>query len=538
MGRYKKGNKVEITRRELFQHSSVAALGFGKASFLAATVFDGIFNKALAQTTGVNKSYIYFQQYGAPSRWTWDLPLTPDGDMSKFIPCKSVGTRYKDGSRYTELEYRTVEVNGLHMPWMWGFDIPTPGGGWAPMANLMDGLMIMRGASSTNPGHSPAATLHYRPLGSQTSINALAADVSSVPVAGVAVSASQFEFRSRKKYSASSLTYGGTESLIEKFMKPFTMENLSQFESDEEKIKVALNASLSSLDGMAKFNNKLAENIEKETHNAIKLFNANFGNLRTLHFNIRGKYRDLIKRAIASDRNLPGFSDKPVGTTGARGTEYFYGNGTASDADMRNIIGPATESIPLADRFAFVEFAITNGLTSSICMGINGLVNLVNAGNSTQFFDEHSAGCMPGTYINISYNLALSACLYELINQLKAKGIYEHTVIDVGGEFGRIPQANGGGSDHSAEATSNTLFSGAIDGSHVVGNIVPNDGGQPGTWGFQGVNPEFGLLNVGHFGASLASIIGAQSPVTAVPSIMELKPNGKFVPRLPTGKIV
>jgi hypothetical protein len=526
------------SRRDFLKNSGVSLFGLSRFGALSTLIVNSIINKSIAQTNGVNKMYLYLQQYGAPSRWSWDLPLTPDGNTSKLIRTPFIGTCFSGGARNDKLEYATKLVNGLHMPWVWGFDVATPNG-FAPMANLMDGMMIMRGASSTNPGHESAARLHFLPLGSNYSVSALAADVSNAPIAGINAGAVKYEFRSRKGKSAAEYEAGGGTNLIALAMAPFKAEKLTSYESDQSKVVDALEASMNALSSFSKKNNLLAEIIENNTKDAINFFKADYGDLNVVYNRLRDKYIDLIKRTIAPSRALVGLYDKPLGTTGTRGAEYVYGTAVANQADMRNVIANSTNMSVTAEKFAFAEFMLTNQLTSSLSMSILGLQNLDMGGaNSQQFFDEHSGGAFSATLINIISNMGLSACLYELISQLKLKGLYENTVIDVGGEFGRIPDGTGSGSDHSAEATSNLILSGAIDGSHVVGNIVANNGGQPGTWGYQGVNPTYGLLNVGHFGASVAMLLGAESPVTAVPSILELQSNGKFKPKLPTGTIV
>lgn len=529
----------KFNRRNFMKGASASAVSASKLGLISKVIYDGMFSKALASSNGTIKKYLYFQQYGAPSRWVWDLPLTPDGNMSKFIPCKSVGTRYKGTSRYTEVEYATHLVNGLHMPWMWQFDVAAADGGMRPMSDLMDGLMIIRGCSSTNPGHVAAQRLHYLPLGAKYSVTALASDVSSAPVPAIAVGGSAFQYRSRKGSSPTLLRFGaGGINLIEALMTPFQKESLGGFEADQENLESAINSSRQSLDDLAKQNLSYAEALDASTKDALKMLNSDFGNLGNIYNILFGKYRDLCARSFTRNRNLVGVTDKPIGTTGTRGSEYYYGNGTASKADMREIIQHYTDMSVTAANFALAEFAMLNNITASLTMNILGIDGLSQGGNSGQFFDEHSAGCMPNTLYHINSGMGYSACLIELISQLKAADMYKDTVIDFSGEFGRIPQANGGGSDHSAEATSNTILSGAIEGTHVVGNIIPNAGGQPGTWGFQGTNPTYGKLNVGHFAASIASLLGAESPVTAVPSIMILQPNGKFRPNLPTGTIV
>lgn len=57
-----------------------------------------------------------------------------------------------------------------------------------------------------------------------------------------------------------------------------------------------------------------------------------------------------------------------------------------------------------------------------------------------------------------------------LINDLKARGLYEDTLIVWGGEFGRTPMAQGSGRDHHIKGFSLVLSGGAVRGGTSYGN--------------------------------------------------------------------
>ena len=412
------------------------------------------------------------------------------------------------------------------------------------MGNLMEGMMMIRGASPESSSHTNAEALHNKPLGSSYTVNALAADLGNYPIAGFKLGG-QIVFGSRRKLSAMNIPYGGR--MLEQIMQPFTMPRLDQYETDQQKVLAALESSQSSLDGLANSMHPGAEAIKVSTNNAIELMKKDFGNLDNLFNATSARYHNLIMQAIDPSRELEGINDRPVGIAESqRGKAYQYGNGNIVRADdLRTMIKPAGSSAPtraftLAGNFAVAEFMLLNNISSSVTISAPGLDNVNSSGgNPTQFFDEHFGGTMTSLMINTHYNIALATCLYELITKLKAAGMWNDVLIDLGGEFGRYPNGDGGGSEHSPNSISNVLMSGSIGGFHAIGNIARQapQGSIPGTWGYYAANDGFGTLNVGHYGASVAMILGAESPVTAVGPFMK-KEGNKFVPLLPMGKII
>ena len=161
-------------------------------------------------------------------------------------------------------------------------------------------------------------------------------------------------------------------------------------------------------------------------------------------------------------------------------------------------------------------------------------------------FDEHDTDHLTSLALSTFWNRALAACLLELIDQLKAKGIYQDTIINIAGEFGRNPRNNGTGSDHSPEATSNTFLGGALAGNQFIGNTLKNSthATYSGTWGYYASNPALstggapvGYLNLGHLAASIATMLRAPSPVTASTTLLK-ETNGVISSLLPGSKLV
>ncbi len=116
--------------------------------------------------------------------------------------------------------------------------------------------------------------------------------------------------------------------------------------------------------------------------------------------------------------------------------------------------------------------------------------------------------------------------MLELIDVLKAKGIFANTVIDVHGEFGRNPKDDGSSnfytnqcfSDHGGAATSVALLLCAISGPMVLGNVRNNApvSDRRGSWGYQaGIDTFSGqVLDMGHFANTLATMLRVPKPIT------------------------
>lgn len=540
----KKENKTGISRRDLLKLSSCSAFGLSRTGVLLQALFEGMITDAYAQGTNYNKKYIFISQGGAPPRWFFDLPLIPDGDRSKFIPSNNaIITKFVGSDRYTSGEYATTLQNGIHMPWMWQFDIPTANGGFSPMKNLMDGMLMMRGLDTKNPAHIPAQGQHYNPNGIKQTINSLTSDHSSTPISAISIGASSFRYNSLKGYTPVKLS--GSGNVIKNLLSPFIKVNNSKYNSDQDKIQSVLETGLYNLNSLSHGDRAENQRITKSMEAALDLFGTQWGDLDTVFNNLVDKYQSLIDRSLDTSRILPGINDKPIGNTGTRDKRYSSpGAGIIQHANVLDIIVKGeTEINNLAVRFAVAEFVITNNLTSSVSIGSNVLSKLKNSDGTVfqNYFDEHGTGGMISLLANTYYNMALSSCLYELISMLKSKNMFEDTVIDLCGEFGRMPKTDGSGSDHSAEANSNTLISGSIDGTHVIGNISnefeKRKTTYKGTWGAYASNEKVGLLGQGHFASTIATLLDLPSPVTAVPSLVK-KEGSAFVPILPMGKIV
>ena len=530
-----------LMRRGLLRSIGAISLGAalpGPTQILFEAILNGIVSKAHAQSLDPRR-YLYIQQAGAPSRWTFDLFLTPYS--TDFMANGMLGTRYTNaGGRYTGVEYSTITRMGLRIPHMWQFEVPKAGGGTRPMTDLLANMIQMRGINTGNAGHPGSQLLHFRPLGATQSTGALSGDASDAPLPGVNISANNYSYLSKAGKSAVNL--GSSGNIIQNLLNPFIGRSPASFRANKDKLKDAIKLALNDLDEHAINQHEEAIVIAESRKGAEELLEAGFGNLTTVWNQLLGKYRTLIQRAIDPSQSIPGINDRPIGATGVRNGTYNLNtfSNRVTMADLRGLITTNTQIQFMAEHFAAAEYVLVNDLSSSVTISPRQMFRLGTAGNAapSSRFDEHNSGRMTILYLNTMYNRALSSCLLELIDQLKAKGIWNDTVIDVGGEFNRSARTNGTGSDHGFQGASATLYSGAIEEPFVVGNIRRNAGGgvRPGTWGYGSSVKELGqTLNMGHFAASLAFLLRTPPPLTSAQSVIGMK-SGKVAPLIELAK--
>lgn len=531
MGNNKKPDAgPNIKRREILKlmglSSGHAIATGGLLGTLLDSVVNGLIQKAHAQSGGLNpRTYVYIQQPGAPSRWMYDLFLTPYGNQG-FQQNAGVGTRFGAvGGRYVNLDYSTSQVLGLNVPTFWTGNVAGTNGN-RPLSDLLRHMLQIRGVNAMNPGHIGARQLHQRPLGASQSITALPGDFSaSNPFKAINNATRDYQFKSRRGNSAALISNGG--NLVSKLLTPFASAATTDFKSKKALIKNALDIATQSIDAFARSENPAAETLVGSRQNADELIGRAFGDLDAQFNQMRARYAEIISATVLMP--APGANELPVGATGARNSTYQYGDGRiVNNPDLRSMIDGQTGFGAMAAQFALIEYIIKNELSRSISVSTPQPTQiLVNNGRLAMIFDQHFVGGIPALYVNTIFYRALSACLLELTEQLKSVGKFDSTVIDVSGEFNRNPRNDRSGSDHGYLGASMALYSGLVQSPIVLGNIFNDRGGNySGTWGegapVTGLNTQ---LDIGHWGSTIAQLIGVPSPITARNSIVNVVGN-------------
>ena len=536
-----------ISRRKLLGMATVftgASVVNNPFSFLFESVVNGFVNRALAQEAGYDpRRYIYIQQPGAPARWSWDLFLTPYS-AAGFVANPMIGTKYSaSGGRYTGLSYATIAAKGINVPHMWQFSVPKAGGGMRPMTDLLDNLLSIQGISTENAGHPGSQLLHFKPSGAIRSLPALTGDFAPTPIAAVNLRSGNYSYNSLA--GKTPVQVGGGGNMLQTLLNPFISTASTNFLNNLDQVNDAVEDAITSLDDLAKERHPAAEILSSDRAGVERLLKQGFPDLANQWNSLKNKYSDLISRAIDPTQSLAGLTDKPIGLTSGRGAEYALNVAAneVSTADLRTLIKDTSTIGSMAEHFAVAEYVILNDLSRSVSLQLGTLNGLSTSGNDQANFrfDEHNTGGMVSLYLNSMYYRALASCLLELIDQLKSAGLYEETVLDVGGEFNRSPRRNAGGSDHGWQGASVCLYSGAINGPLVIGNLKANgpSAGYPGTWGYGAEIPELGGKQIGlaQVGATIATLLRAPSPVTSTGPLVAVQ-NGQIVPIIGKTKII
>ncbi|MBX3020223.1 MAG: DUF1501 domain-containing protein [Bdellovibrionales bacterium] len=522
--------KNKCTRRDALQIMGAATLGAGLQrsvlNVLMGSIVSGMADRALAQATGVKpRKHLFVQMVGAPPRWTFDLFLTPYSSTG-FVPSAMVGTSYiASNGRYTANEYKTVNLKGLNVPWLWQFNTTKAGGGMRPMADLMNNMLTMRGIDIEDFQHESAQAKAFLPVSASTSLVALAAMNSGTPIPALDVHSTFYTFRSSTNITPVRLLTNG--NLISTLLDPFVSKTGATFSSKQAALSSFINESLASLQTYAVSRHPGAASIFESQKGADKLLRGALGDLTSIWNTLYGKYNDIVKRAILpATEPMAGITDLPIGDTTRNNRYRVYGTSIINATDVRTIFNSAY--IPrLAEHFALAEYVLLNNISGSITIAPQQFFGI--PGNLDLYFDEHETGDMISLVSNSLYNRAFAGCMLELIDRLKAANLFNETVIDVRGEFGRFGRDDGSGSDHAGAAGIASFYSGIIQGPMVVGNVRNNSGGA-GSYGDAAPVTTLGGTNLdgGNMSASIATLLRAPSPVTARGTVLA-EQNGKIV---------
>lgn len=520
----KKGNKdkkQQMNRRQLlnwFAKSGLTAAAATPFEMLLNSMVNGVINKAYAQATGITpRNFVFIQLPGGPPRWTYDLFLNPRPNLNQraFVPSAGVATGYvANNGVYDQASYITTNVKGIQAPLMWSHNIPTSAGP-RPMADLLDNILALQGIHEFSDSHPIALVSSVSPLGTLQSLTALSADYSSAPIKAVASRyGGNFEFKSKFQNSFTSVNGG---NLVRVLLTPFSLGTVATHQSNKAALAASLNRASASLATFAASEHPGASILANDRGAAIELMTRSFGNLDTVWNDSVTRYSNLCRDAqdhgTGGVASLAGVTDMPIGTSGTRDTKYQYNGTIINTPDLRTNINRSHYDV--AQYFALTEFIIKNRLSSSVSFTAGGMSSVIGGYNT----DEHTVGAMLSTLMNIMNWRVFSACLLELINQLKTANLFNDTVIALSGEFARSPRVDGSGSDHGGKASHMVFYSGAIQGPLILGRMQANYTGMGnnylGSWGVGDLSRDYG-----HVLSTAATLLRVPNPLTARSSMV------------------
>lgn len=471
-----------MKRRDFLSHSKDLALAstylYGLQTLWQTCLQQ---NLAKAATAATDLNYVNIQLPGAPPRWYFDQPLNPlnrGGDVITGLfgtEIQKVGTAFSPVLRSYKMDFGGKEV---YLPPVWALKSAHHN---RDFKELLDHTMMIRGVDMEINSHPVNQARIVRPVSSNPSITGLVADASSRPLPGVghaAISGSN-AFKSPK--GISSINVDPNNPI------PSLTASFSGNSVKSEDLTLNEKNALGLLDDYAVSKGLASQGGEKQQTAAFDMFARNLSAFNTRWATLLSKYKQIVNAEIKAA--FPGITSvNPIGDN----TELFRYNRNATNfvnGSLAAQIVTNTRHDRMAASFAFVEFALTENLSSAITVGATGstMEALKDVGNLVA--DQHFVGSNTSIYYTSLMYRALLGCLMELINVLKAEGLFDHTLIHLMAEFSRTPKANGGGSDHGFNSGSTTMMSGMITTPGLVGNILkqaanPNTRTRyPGTWG-------------------------------------------------------
>lgn len=571
--------KIHLSRREalaLMGAAGAAPIAMNSAmDVIIGSMVDGLFRKAQAQTTTTPpRNLVHLDLGGGAPRYYWDLPLAdPYQAGQTYAPNPMVKTNFKNigGTSYDaqQMEYQVVPVTRagvtLHMPYLWSLTIPTANNGpWILPHDLLTNMLIVRGVNLKVDGHSLNGRRQLRPLNSRPSIDGMVVDGVSTPIPAVSFNG-HTGFRSGKGIGRASdyATSNGLNNIMSPFNRSKDPTTGSAYMSRRMALDAAISRSLAGLRAYADSANPGAGSLFDVRNTAEAFMRKGYVNIAGYFPGAEAKYQALIDRIAQSpmiginDKAIPSSTLTPAGGIhpGSPQASVHEGYAVMSDyskmiqynvGGLRSSLGRSQNG--LAAKFAAAEYMLVNGYSSSVSLGDEGPTEL-NIGNlmdrdvptlltskpSYQVkHDQHFVGSVVALIATSFYFRCLSACLYEFIQTLKAAGLFDETVIQFGGEFGRDPNGTDGGSQHGWMSTSNSFFSGAIKQPLVVGNTVAQVGGKtPGSWGKaaptvvgSSVAQE---LTLGHLTSTAAELLRVSPIMTNNETVVKEAPSGGLV---------
>lgn len=470
------------------------------------------------------RNYLAFHLYGAPSRWFFDHILRPT-DQHGFVPSAGVCNLFSKidpaNPHLIEGAYADVMMNGINMPHLWQYDVPRPGGQTRPMADLMRNMLMIRGCDMQIEGHPVNSSRLVAPTVGDFSITGMVADMSRalIPAVSMGVTPANRAYKSKNgtcNVEIPSDHHDYINYLLDSFSgeKTETMASKALAEGD-------MNEALGVLEAYASSNLPGAEVLYHERHRSAELMKKGLDGLQDIFPTLVKKYEDLFTRALnltpikgVTDLPVPG-AKFPFSLEGelsyreALAPHHFSDKFMVHDDLRTTFLKAQTQNLP--QQFALAEFLLTEGLSSSILLASPGERGFTFHQLPVQFLgpehvsrrydpktkrtyfdliagskkedhdailphDSHETGWILNTLCCNLFYRGFSAALLELIDRLKEVpvgngSVFDETIIHYATEFDRSPMERGAGLSHNPNGQVSSFFSGAIDGTHLLGNI-------------------------------------------------------------------
>jgi hypothetical protein len=452
---------------------------------LLSVMVDSLIAKAEASVGGSNpRAFVHINFEGGLFRWNWDNPMQPK-DSDPYLPNPMVATRFNgvdEAAGTFSLEYATTTIGQYKMPWIWTASLPTTGGGTAPMSDLLDNMLTIRGVNMETDNHGGDNAKMVAPVTGGASLTGIVADASTYNIPAVTVGDFDLVQNASQAYNAPNKTgrihvfndSGGPSNYAEYILKSFKQDVTKSFR-DTSYVKAKIDSAIDALQQHAKNNEHLTDPIFRDRKSAEDLFRAGISSMGSGDFDtLVAKYSDLVRRAI-TDKSTVGISDKKLGgikfpfsyagedkkilsdtltDSDPYANQFNFEGHLVGNNDLRSMFESAHMDL-MVKNFALAEFLLKNKLSHSITLmhSFGAMANLsidnspevtnsvevtgvtaTNSGGDTLFtvdadalkssakdlnIDTHQTGSATGLLISSMFYMAVSSCLLEFINSLK-----------------------------------------------------------------------------------------------------------------------
>jgi hypothetical protein len=494
--------------------------------------------------------YINFTTPGGIPRWYFDLPIAPNGNDS-FVANKQVITKMRMDNGKAVGEYAHTKMGNFFLPLMWSYPIPLSGGGTGTLKELAYSGLFIRGVDQGLDGHEFNLLRQNSPVPGGMTYSGLFADTGETPIP-VANNAAFFEHRSAKNKANIPFPYRSDLKVMSSSFNSFKTTNPKSF-SRRDMAERTIEAAVKSIQKTQGASSPYMGAIKSNRDNAMDLLMSDFATIDTEYAALFNKYQALILAALKIE--LPGVTDNPIYATAAdpRFNIFippFTLNLQATDktGDIRSGFENIMPSPAFAHAFALAEFLITKNLSTSVIANLGfwnnfDIINYNFINAATGKFelqsvsslrsigtDAHNTGTFPSLIQFVRHYHCYATCLHELMSVLKAKKLYDQTLIHTTTDFNRIPRTNGSGSDHGYNGCATSVFSGRITQPIVTGNIAQG-ANSVGTWGAAAANSSLGdrKINLGNVASTICSIFELPSPAKNDSSLVALSTDKKVL---------
>ncbi|MBT7610572.1 MAG: DUF1501 domain-containing protein [Bacteriovoracaceae bacterium] len=436
--------------------------------------------------------YIQINFFGAPARWSFDLPLFPYEKKTTNRNPTVANEIISLNPFVTKL--KLTSINNVNYPQIWKESFCSSKG-VTDLNSLYNNLVTIRGCDMSIDGHEVNNQKLLSPFGVGDSIDAHIARY---------VPSDYGPIHLLQKYSPMSTAPGAYRSkegvsAINLFSTKSYGEKLFSFKFKGKRI----NAENKVLEELAKLNGF--------NYVATELYKKDFKKLESEYLSAVDKYKSILnvnyKNYIKKERRKKPLKNIKVNTqvTSIKEVEQKIGHLLY---DEHILIGENIREIALnltfsnmAEKFAISEVIAINELSSTSLMmidppeGINYTGYNIKTKKYVVFkdkkgtFDSHTVGAVADILIMNAFYFVFSSLLNEFVVTLKGKNKFDNTLIHLTSEFDRTPNENLSGSDHGFQGHTSSLIGGQFKGTECVGDVYKNFSGHSalhksnGIWG-------------------------------------------------------